>query len=136
MKRILLDTNFYVAFKRNTPLAAEIIRRADYIGLNTIVLGELLAGFRCGGRETVNRRELDQFIDSPRVELLDIDEETTEFYARVFRALKEKGRPIPTNDLWIAASALRHGLALASFDAHFSYIDGMLLINPQGEEQI
>jgi tRNA(fMet)-specific endonuclease VapC len=127
MKNILIDTNFYVAFKRSHQTAVEVLRQAEYIGMSIVVLGELLAGFRCGSREPENRRELDQFLDSPRVEVLTLDEETAEFYAEVFRALKFKGRPIPSNDLWIAASSLRHGLALSTFDEHFRHIDGLLL---------
>ena len=127
MKQILVDTNFYVAFKREQGSAVAQLRQAEYIGMSTVVLGELLAGFRCGRRESENRRELDQFLDSPRVEVLGIDEETSEFYAGVFRALRDKGRPIPSNDLWIAATSLRHGLALATLDEHFRHIDGLLL---------
>jgi predicted nucleic acid-binding protein len=132
MKHILVDTNFYVAFKRKQPSAVDLLRQVEYIGISTVVLGELLAGFRYGSREAENRRELDQFLDSPRVEILNIDEETADFYAEVFRALKDKGRkdkgrPIPSNDLWIAATTLRHGLALATFDEHFQSIDGLLL---------
>lgn len=127
MKRVLIDTNYYVAFKRNEASAVNLLRHAEHIGMCTVVLGELLAGFRCGGREAENRRQLDQFLDSPRVEILDIDEETADFYAGIFRALKEKGRPIPSNDLWIAATTLRHGLALATQDEHFRHIDGLLL---------
>jgi predicted nucleic acid-binding protein len=56
-----------------------------------------------------------------------IDDETAEFYSQVFHELKQKGRPIPSNDLWLAASALQHGLALATFDDHFSNISGLLL---------
>jgi predicted nucleic acid-binding protein len=127
MKNILIDTNIYVAFKRNQQSAVELLRQVEYLGMSTVVLGELLAGFRCGGREAENRKELDLFLDSPRVEILGIDEETADFYAEVFRALKEKGRPIPSNDLWIAAASLRHGLALATLDHHFRHIDGLLL---------
>lgn len=127
MKHIMIDTNFYVAFKRKQQPAVDLLRQAEYIAVNTVVFGEILAGFRCGSREAENRRELDQFLDSPRVEILDIDEDTAEFYAAVFRALKEKGRPIPSNDLWIAASTLRHGLGLATLDEHFRNIDGLLL---------
>jgi tRNA(fMet)-specific endonuclease VapC len=127
MKQILIDTNFYVAFKRKQQPAVDLLRQVAYVGMSTVVLGELLAGFRCGSREAENRRELEHFLDSPRVEILNIDEETADFYAEVFRALKEKGRPIPTNDLWIAATTLRHGLALATLDDHFRHIDGLLL---------
>lgn len=127
MKQILIDTNIYVAFKRKQKPVVELLRQAESIGVSTVVLGELLAGFRCGSREKENRRELDEFLDSPRVGVLSIDEETAEFYAGVFRALRDKGRPIPSNDLWIAAVALRHGLALATLDEHFLHIDGLLL---------
>ena len=127
MKRILIDTNFYAAFKKNEAEAANLLRKVEYIGVNTIILGELLAGFRCGSREQQNREELDQFLDSARVELISVDEETAEFYAQVFVELRQKGRPIPSNDLWLAASALQHGLALATYDDHFSQITGLLL---------
>ena len=127
MKGILVDTNIYVAFKRNEQRVVDLLRRTEYIGMNSVILGELLAGFRCGTREKENRRELEQFLDSPRINILSVDETTAEFYACVFRTLREKGRPIPTNDLWVAASAMQHGLALATLDEHFSQVDGLLL---------
>ena len=127
MKRIIIDTNFYTAFKKNDAAAVDLLKRVEYIGVNTIILGELLAGFRCGSREKQNRLELDQFLDSARVETIALDDETAEFYAQVFSELRQKGRPIPSNDIWLAASALQHGLALATFDEHFSSISGLLL---------
>ncbi len=56
-----------------------------------------------------------------------MDEETAEFYAEIYRDLKKKGSPIPSNDMWVAASAMRHGLALLTFDEHFENIDGLIL---------
>ena len=127
MKRIIIDTNFYAAFKKNDADAVAILRQAEYIGVNSVILGELLAGFRCGNREHQNRLELDQFFASARVDTITLDDETAEFYAQVFSELRSKGRPIPSNDLWLAASALQHGLALATYDEHFSSISGLLL---------
>lgn len=127
MKKILLDTNAYAAFKRNDPVALEVMRSSEYIGVNTIVLGELYSGFKGGNRENRNRKELAQFLDSPRVETVMIDEETSEFYAKIYWDLKTKGKPVPSNDMWVAASAMRHGLALFTFDGHFKNIDGLLL---------
>jgi len=127
VKRILIDTNVYAAFKKNDIDAVNTLKTAEYIGINIVVLGELLSGFIGGTREIKNRKELDQFLDSPRVSLIQLDEETAEFYARVYWDLKRKGRPIPTNDLWVAASAMRYGLALFTYDEHFDSIDGLLL---------
>jgi predicted nucleic acid-binding protein len=127
MIRIIVDTNIYVAFKRKEESALNLLRRSEYIAVNTVILGELLAGFRCGSREKQNRQELDRFLDSPRVVLLPVNDETSEFYAQIFYELRQKGRPIPSNDLWLAATALQHGLAVASFDKHFNHINGLML---------
>jgi len=127
MKRILIDTNAYAAFKKNDVHAVNILRAVEYIGVNIIVLGELLCGFIGGSREARNREELDQFLDSPRANVILIDEETAEFYAKVHWDLKRKGKPIPSNDLWVAASAMRHGLALFTYDDYFSSIEGLIL---------
>jgi predicted nucleic acid-binding protein len=125
VREILLDTNAYSAFKRNAPDAVEIIRHAPVIGINSIVLGELLGGFAAGKREAINRQELKQFLGSKRVRLLAVDESTAEYYAMVYRNLRQKGQPIPTNDMWIAATALQHGLALFTYDGHFQHVDGL-----------
>lgn len=127
MKKILVDTNAYGAFKKNDPKATGIIREVEYIGLSVVVFGELLGGFKGGSKEEKNIEELNEFMDSPRVHLLQVDEETAEFYAKIYWDLKKKGKPIPSNDMWIAASALRHGLSLFTFDQHFNNIDGLLL---------
>lgn len=127
MKRILIDTNAYAAFKKNETGAVDVFKTVEYIGVNIVVLGELLSGFKGGNKEAKNRKELEQFLDSPRVNLIQMDEETAEFYARVYWDLKRKGKPVPTNDLWVAASAMRHGLALFTYDEHFDSIDGLIL---------
>jgi predicted nucleic acid-binding protein len=59
--------------------------------------------------------------------VIPIDEITAEFYAQVYWNLKRKGNPIPTNDMWIAASTLQHGVALFTLDTHFNVIDGLML---------
>ena len=126
MNPILVDTNAYAAFKRGDPEAVAILRAADTIGISAVVLGELLSGFTLGNREADNRRELSEFLASPRVNLLPVTEDTAGFYARVYQGLRRKGKPIPTNDLWIAATALQHGFAVFSHDRHFAEIDGLL----------
>ena len=127
MRRIIIDTNIYAAFKRNVQDVVKVFRRVDYIGINTVVLGELYSGFKGGTKENLNRQELEQFLDKPRVDVIPIDENTAEFYAQVYWNLKRNGTPIPTNDMWIAASALQHGLALFSLDGHFKEVDGLMM---------
>ena len=126
MKRILVDTNAYAAFKRGEPGARDIVQMADFLGVSTVVLGELLGGFLVGARAERNRAELAAFLESPRVVVLPVSEATAGFYASVFAALRRKGQPIPTNDLWIAATALEHGFALFTYDGHFRAVDGLL----------
>lgn len=124
--RILLDTNAYSAFKHNSKDAIDIISRAEHIGMNSVVAGELCAGFAAGTREDKNLRELREFLLSYRVRKIPIDHETATYYARVYQELKRKGRPIPTNDLWIAATALQYNFAIFSYDKHFKDIDGLI----------
>ena len=119
VRDVLLDTNAYVAFKRGTPAAVEVLTHVPRIGINSIVLGELLSGFAIGTRAEANRQELQQFLTSERVHQLVIDAETAAQYAIVYWELRRRGRPIPTNDMWIAASALQHGFAVFSDDRHF-----------------
>lgn len=133
MRRILLDTNMYVAFKRGDGDVVELLRLADEITLSSTILGELLAGFAAGRREAENREELASFLDSPRVRVVDVDAATADRYARVFALLRRKGRPISTNDLWIAASALQHGYLLASRDQHFAAIEGLASVSHPSE---
>ncbi len=130
MKKLMVDTNVYSAFKAGEPGAIKLFSRAEQILVSTAVLGELLAGFKCGRKERTNREELEIFLDTPRVRLAVADGETAEFYAGIFKALRSKGRPIPTNDMWIAASALQHGAAVCSYDSHFGHIEGLLVITP------
>ena len=123
MKGVLLDTSAYAEFKRGAPEAAQIMQYAPIVGINSIVVGELLAGFATGSRGAANQRDLAEFLASDRVKVYPVDRVTASYYATVYWALRRKGRPIPTNDMWIAASALEHGLAIFSYDRHFESVD-------------
>ena len=92
------------------------------------MLGELRAGFACGSRGPENEKNLVRFINSPRVELLFADEETTRQYANLFRQLRRQGTPIPANDLWIASLAVQHDLYLFTRDSHFEHLPQIPLV--------
>jgi tRNA(fMet)-specific endonuclease VapC len=127
MRRIAIDTNIYSSFKVNDQKVVETFRNCDLIGVDVTVIAELFFGFSLGARERKNRQELEEFLNAPRVEVLPHDVETADYFALIVKRLKAKGRPIPTNDIWIAANATKHGLALYSFDSHFKEIEGLLL---------
>ena len=127
MKNLLIDTNIYThAFNGNTEVI-RILQRSQKISICAITIGELLSGFKAGSKENINKAELEEFLDSPRVQLIGIDEDTAEFYSEIQTALKKKGKPIPTNDIWIAATALQYGLKLYTNDRHFKYVPGLVL---------
>jgi tRNA(fMet)-specific endonuclease VapC len=126
MRHVLIDTNVLADFFAGDPDTVEAFQCSKTIALNTVVLGELLAGFAAGNREAANRRLLSRFASSSRVKLLPLGAETAEHYAQVYSQLRRKGTPIPSNDMWIAASALEHGLALLTRDAHFQEVGGLL----------
>ena len=121
MRPIALDTNAYTAFKRGDAQIVAVLQHAPSI----IVCATVLGGFAAGKLESANRSELTQFINVPRVKVVPITAATADLYALVYAVLRRKGQPIPTNDLWIAASSLEHGAALLTLDMHFQGIDGL-----------
>jgi predicted nucleic acid-binding protein len=129
MNRLLIDTNIYSHALHGTPDVIENLRHAKRISICAISIGELLAGFKGSAREKQNLKELALFLDAPRVRVLSVDDETAEFYAATLNSLKISGHPIPTNDIWIGAVALQHGLPLYSKDRHFKSIPGLICVD-------
>ena len=127
MSRLLLDTSAYSAFMRGHGEIKLALQEADEICLNVVVLGELLAGFMRGKRRRRNEGDLKTFLGSTRVRILDVNEETAERYAVILDSLWRAGTPIPTNDIWIAASAMQHGLHLLTTDAHYQNVTQVMV---------
>lgn len=126
MNKVLIDTNIYSLAMKGAPEVVNALRNMDQIGFSVISIGELFSGFKGGDREQKNREELNLFLDSPRVVLHPIDENTADFYASILNNLRIAGTPIPTNDIWIAAHVFQHGYVIMSKDKHFSKIPGLL----------
>ena len=120
--RIMIDTSAYAAFLRGHSGIKLSIQRADEISVSPVVLGELLSGFMMGKNEKRNRSILRDFLSSGRVDILEIDDETSERYAVILCHLRAKGTPVPTNDLWIAASAMQYGLKVLTTDQHYTEV--------------
>jgi tRNA(fMet)-specific endonuclease VapC len=127
--KLLLDTCAYSEFKRGGENVAYLVRRAERIHLSAIVAGELLYGFRQGKRLRENLRELDSFLDNPWVRFLPVTRDTADRFSRIMTNLRKKGKPIPTNDVWIAAQAMETGAELVTLDDHFEHIDGLVWVH-------
>ena len=127
MTPLLIDTNIYSHALRGNEDVVALLQRTPKIGISTISIGELLAGFKRGSQEEKNRDELAVFLDSPRVTIYPADTGTAEFYSEIWSKLRKQGTPIPTNDLWIAATAFQHGMKLFTRDDHFKNVPGLLL---------
>jgi len=128
MRRLLIDTNIYSYALKGDDEVVEVLKKTEQIGISVISIGELLSGFKGGGKEQKNREELEIFLDSPRVVVYSLDEDTSEFYAEILNNLREIGKPVPTNDIWIAAVAFQNGLKLFTKDNHFKAIAGLSLV--------
>jgi predicted nucleic acid-binding protein len=123
----MLDTSAYSYFKRGQGNMVTYIRESRVIFFPAIVLGELYAGFEIGTHRDRNLDELKAFLGSPRVELVEITSETAIRYGLIYAYLRSAGRPIPTNDLWIAASVMEIGSTLITADQHFKNVPQILV---------
>ncbi len=123
--RILLDTSAYSAYARGQEEIGALVDRAEAVLLSVVVLGELMLGFRRGARLDQNLARLRSFLARRDVTLVDVGRETAERYGEIAAALRARGRPIPTNDIWIAAHSMETGADLVSADAHFEHVDGL-----------
>ena len=127
MASIFLDTNAYSAFLLGNQTLSNEISGSEGIHLSLIVLGELLAGYRRGSRKEENLRDLETFLAKPNTRLTVPTRNTADYYALIKNQLRAKGKPIPTNDIWIAAQCLEHGAVLLSRDTHFEHVEGLRL---------
>lgn len=125
MRAVLLDTNAYARYLAGDDKVLDSLARAGRVHLSVFVLGELFAGFRAGAQEKRNRRILDQFLAKPGVAVLEATQETAEYFGMTKAALRKAGRPIPLNDVWIAAHALETASVLVTYDTHFIAVPGL-----------
>jgi len=119
---VILDTNALSAAADNDAALVAILARAQELAIPVIVLGE----YRHGIAQSRNRTSYESWISGLLNDcvVLDVNEPTTHYYAEITLELKHKGKPIPTNDIWIAALCRQHSLPLLSQDRHFDSIAG------------
>lgn len=125
--KIALDTNAYTAFLAGDESVRNKITYAADILLPVIVLGELYYGFYKGTRLRDNLSLLTRFMRDRRVVLGEIDENVARTYGEIQAKLRKIGKPIPSNDLWIAAICIELGYTLIAKDSHFDNITDLWL---------
>ncbi|TBR60915.1 type II toxin-antitoxin system VapC family toxin [Mastigocladus laminosus UU774] len=122
---IALDTSVAVRFLNGDAVIAERVLVLPEIILPIVVVGELLFGAENSTRPLQNLPRYLEFMEACIV--VPLGRETAAVYARTRLALKRNGRPIPMNDIWIAAQCLEHGWVLVTDDTDFDYVDGLIL---------
>ncbi len=127
--KVLLDTSAYSALQRGDRRILEVLQRSESVAVPVVALGELHSGFRAGTRRGENEESLRRFLGKSSVRVVDVTEETALRYADIDVFLRKNGRPIPRNDVWIAAQAIEHGFHLLTLDDHFRAIP-LLSIEP------
>jgi predicted nucleic acid-binding protein len=120
---VILDTNGLSALADGDLALAPIFRGASSIAVPVIALGEYRYGISQSRERAKYEKWLTKFI--PTYLVLGVDETTAERYAEIREELRRKGRPIPANDLWIAALARQYSLPLLSRDQHFDFVPGL-----------
>ena len=124
---MILDTNALSAAADREPAALKIVANAESLAVPVIVLGE----YRLGIAQSRYRKDYENWLREwiNAVKVLDVDEGTSHHYATIGLELKAMGKPIPANDLWIAALCRQHSLSLLSKDRHFDVVAGLRRID-------
>ena len=123
--RYLLDTNIIIALFAQETVIRERLSQAVEVFLSSVVLGELYYGAERSIRVDENIQRINEFASTTAV--IGCNQETARQYGRIKNALRAKGRPIPENDIWIAAQVLQHQMTLVARDDHFQEIDAISL---------
>jgi tRNA(fMet)-specific endonuclease VapC len=118
--KFLLDTNIVIALFANDENVLAQLKIASEVFIPSIVLGELHYGANKSNRSQTNITRIEEFAGENQI--LAADAETARHYGKVKNALHVKGKPIPENDIWIAALSIQHQCTLVTQDNHFSEV--------------
>jgi tRNA(fMet)-specific endonuclease VapC len=122
---IVLDTSAYSRLRTGDPQILSLLAHAPHAYLPVIAIGELEAAFARGSKRSQNRALLEEFIAEPFVHVVDVDRATADRYGELVKALLDAGTPMPTNDVWMAATAAGTDGQLVTFDRDFLRVPGL-----------
>ena len=121
--RFLLDTNVVIALFGGDAGVQQRLSQADEFFVSAVALGELYYGAYKSGQSRENQERIDAF--ARETAILGCDADTAREYGLIKNQLRRKGRPIPENDIWIAATAREGNLVLVTRDEHYSQIEDL-----------
>ena len=124
---VLLDTSVIIEAISGSLAAWRVINRADQVRVPAIAVGELLEGAEGSRQPEAEIARVEEFIANRTV--LPCGTETARRYGRIKHRLRLKGRPIPANDIWIAALAQQHELIVVTRDAHFAEVEALAVLS-------
>lgn len=122
---VLLDTNIVIALFANDQAVLARLSKTEHIFVPSIVLGELYFGAYKSAHPEGNVHRIEELVTASAV--LVCDATTAAYYGRIKKALRDKGRPLPENDIWIAALAQQHRLTVVSRDQHFKEVGNLIV---------
>jgi len=120
-----IDTCFYSRMRRGDKALQAFMEQATVLIVPVIVVGELLAGFEMGNRMMENESLLSAFLLSPGIQVQEIDQKIARRYGNLVKLLRNAGTPIPTNDIWIASTAIELSARLITYDQHYCCVPGL-----------
>ena len=121
--RFLLDTNIIIALLEGEDAVLSNLDLATEVFVPAVALGELFFGAAKSGRPSENTARVERFAAGRAI--VSADFEVAREYGRLKQYLKKKGRPLPENDIWIAAAAKCHGMVLVTRDRHFHEVEDL-----------
>ena len=127
--KCVIDTNIYSGFNRGSLQLKQFGSPKNEFFIPLTVIAELRAGFKVGNRQALNESVLSNFLNAPNTTILKPSEATTKKYAHIYSQLRQAGKSIGTNDIWIAALCLEHKLPLLTLDDGFKQIEDLACID-------
>ena len=125
LRRLVIDTSAYSHMRMGHPELVDMLASAETLLIPVTVLGELEGAFELGSRVRANRTSLAEFLSEPFVSVLPTTMDVARRYGQLYARQRRSRRPVPVNDMWIAASTIDSGAHLVTFDNDFGRIESL-----------
>ena len=123
--KICIDTSAYIEMRKGRSAIADFLSQCEGVVVPAATVAELTEGFCADSNKSAKNIELGRFLDGKNVKFEPAGYAIATRYAEISYALRRRGRKIPANDMWVAATAFETGCSVLSYDHHFDEIDGL-----------